>query len=233
MKVDVYSITYNDVKLLPYFLRHYESFANRIFVWDDGSDDGTREMLDSDPKVEVLPHNLGMCDDLYFVQYLWPQYVKSRGYADWVICAESDEFVYHPNILEKLEELKSKGINKVCCQGFSMYHPEFPKTEGQIYEEAMFGSYEAKFSKTILFDPNIEIKWTVGRHHCSGERFAAFDTGIVILHYRLLGHDYYIEKARKQLERNPNARRRDIVRRLNTTKEEFEKYGNDCVRVIQ
>lgn len=231
MKVDVYTITYNEGKLLPYFLRHYESFADRIFVWDDESNDGTREMLDSHPKVQVLPHNLGMLDDLYFVQKLWPQYVKSRGYADFVICAESDEFVYHPNILEKLEELKSKGIQRICCKGFHMYHHKFPETDGQIYDEAKFGFYDATLSKTILFDPNIVMKWTEGRHHCSKEEFSVHDTGIVLLHYRLLGYDFYIEKMKKRLNRVPVFLRGKRTARR-TTREGFEELGKDCVQVV-
>ncbi len=146
VKVDVYSIMRNEIKILPYFLRHYETFADRIFVWDDGSDDGTREILDAHPKVNVLPLNLGRADDVYFVNHLWPQYKEiSRGYADWVMCVDADEFIYHPNLMEKLEELGSKGVKRICCRGFTMYHPKFPTTTGQIYDEIKF-DFSPEFS---------------------------------------------------------------------------------------
>jgi glycosyltransferase involved in cell wall biosynthesis len=231
VKVDVYTITYNEGKLLPYFLRHYESFADRIFAWDDGSDDGTREILDAHPKVKVLPHHLGKIDDIYFVQKLWPQYMQSRGYADFVICAESDEFVYHPNMLGKLEELQSEGIQKVCCKGFQMHHDKFPDTDGQIYDEAKFGSYDPKLSKTILFDPNVSMKWTAGRHHCAREKFSVYNTGISLLHYRLLGYDFYIQKMKKRLNRVSDPWH--IYRkRTATTIEQFEEWGKDRVQVV-
>lgn len=34
MKIDVFSIMRNEEDLLPYFLRHYETFADRIFIFD-------------------------------------------------------------------------------------------------------------------------------------------------------------------------------------------------------
>jgi len=39
----------------PVLLRHYETVAERIFVWDDQSDDGTTEMLKAHPLVTLLP----------------------------------------------------------------------------------------------------------------------------------------------------------------------------------
>jgi len=232
MKVDVYTITYNDIKLLPYFLRHYETFADRIFAWDDGSDDGTRELLDSHPKVTVLEHNLRKLDDFYFVQHLWPQYVKSRGHADWVICAESDEFVYHPNILEKLSELKSQKAKKVNCVGFDMYHPKFPETKGQIYDEIKLGAPDSLLSKTIVIDPDVHVKWAVGRHRCSNEKTVTFGSGIAILHYRLLGYDYYMEKYRKHYRRARVEDLENLELRLMITREEFatnEERGTNVV----
>ncbi len=202
MKIDVYSIMRNEIKILPYFLRHYETFADRIFVWDDGSDDGTREILEAHPKVTILPLNLGRCDDDYFVAHLWPQYRKSRGYADWVICVDADEFVYHPNILTRLEELGQQGIRRVYCYGFTMYHPEFPITTGQIYDEVKLGVADKWSSKLVLLDPELNMRWSRGRHrysHLGGNVTAMFDTGIHILHFRYLGWEYYMERTKRNL----------------------------------
>lgn len=203
LKVDVYSTMRNEIKIIPYFLRHYETFADRILVWDDNSDDGTREMLEAHPKVKLLPINLGRIDDDYFVTDLWPQYKTiSRGYADWVICVDADEFVYHPNILSKLEELESQGIKRVMCYGFTMYHQTLPTTAGQIYEEVKLGVADKWSSKIALFTPDLNMKWSRGRHrynHLGGNITAMFDTGIHILHFRYLGWDYYMERTKRNL----------------------------------
>lgn len=202
MKVDVYSIMRNEIKIIPYFLRHYETFADRIFVWDDGSDDGTRETLESHPKVQLLPIKLGRVDDTFFIRHLWPQYERlSRGRADWAICVDADEFVYHPNIVEKLEELSSKGVKKVCCNGFTMCHPTFPETTGQIYDEMKLGVKDKLSTKTVLFNPEIRIRWSEGRHYCFGTAGVevTHNTGINILHFRYLGWEYFKERIARNL----------------------------------
>lgn len=202
MRVDVYSTMRNEIRMIPYFLRHYETFADRIFVWDDGSDDGTREILEAHPKVKLLPINLGRIDDVYFVRRMWPQYENiSRGYADWVICVDADEFVYHPNIMEKFEELHSKGVKKICCDGFTMYHPVFPETAGQIYDVVKLGVKDKWSTKTILFNPDIRIRWSPGRHYCYGTNGVetVYGTGINLLHFRYLGWEYFRERITKVL----------------------------------
>ncbi len=200
MKIDVYSIMRNEIKMLPYFLRHYETFADRIFVWDDGSDDGTREFLELHPKVKIIPISLGRADDTYFVLHLWPQYKEiSRGYADWVMCVDADEFIYHPNVVKRLEEFGSKGVKRIQCRGFTMCHSLFPTTEGQIYDEVRFGVEDRWSTKTVVFTPDIEMRWNEGRHKCNYLRNVetAYNTEIYLLHFRYFGWDYYLERTKK------------------------------------
>ena len=239
LKVDVYSTMRNEIAILPYFLRHYETFADRIFVWDDGSDDGTLEMLKAHPKVTLLPVNLGKADDEYFVQHLWPQYKTiSRGHADWTICVDTDELIYHPDIVEKLKELQEKGIRKVRCEGFTMYHPTFPTAQGQIYDEVKVGVKDRWSTKTVLFNPEIDIRWDVGRHRCSRKIEPACDTGINLLHFRYLGWEYYRNRTQKNLAycgieftddrvcRMPDGSRRPPFKW-------FEEHKGDLVRLVE
>ena len=44
MKIHIYTPTWNEEKILPYFLRHYEQFAERIFIFDGGSDREKRKV---------------------------------------------------------------------------------------------------------------------------------------------------------------------------------------------
>src|ERR1700722_20355846 len=53
LRIHVYSICWNERRMIEYFLRHYETFAERIVIYDDDSDDGTKEILLAHNKVEV------------------------------------------------------------------------------------------------------------------------------------------------------------------------------------
>jgi len=196
----------NEEVILPYFLRHYGSFADRIFVWEDGSTDKTREILAAHPKVTVLDVETHGINDVYWVTKLWPQYEQlSRGRADWVICVDADEFVYHPSLINVLEWEKTLGTQLIHCQGYSMIADAPPTTSGQIYEEIQYGLQDRWSSKWIIFDPEIYIRFHRGRHGPSEEITPGIimraHTGIKLLHYRYLGAQYYEARDIEHAER--------------------------------
>jgi glycosyltransferase involved in cell wall biosynthesis len=200
MKIDVYALMRDEIKILPYFLRHYETFADNIFVFDGGSVDGTLEVLRDHPLVRLLPVECSRADDLYYIQSLWPQYkIFSRGQADWCIQVDADEFVYHPNIKEVLQTYTDCGIKKVKCTGFTMWSDLFPTTKGQIYEEVTRGWWDKWQHKTIVFNPEISIRYSMGRHYAyrDGSNPTYHSPDIRILHFRCLGIPYIHERQKK------------------------------------
>jgi hypothetical protein len=215
MKVDVYSIMRNEARMLPYFLRHYETFADRIFVWDEDSDDGSREMLERHPKVILLPFPddyPGGVEDTYWVERLWPKYkVFSRGQADWVMCVDVDEFLYCENMGLFLEVCKERGAGVVVCRGYLMTAEAFPATGGQIYEEVTRGLRDSMNDKWCLFRPEVDIEFRRGRHRrprsIQPEDTVVERYGVKLLHFRNLGIDYMRERLEMTLPGHNKARR--------------------------
>ena len=54
MTIHLYTITWNEMAMLAFFFRHYESWVDRFFIYDDGSTDGTLDYLRGKPNVELL-----------------------------------------------------------------------------------------------------------------------------------------------------------------------------------
>jgi len=56
MRVHVHSIIRNEEKMLPYFLRHYEAFCEKIFLRIQPSTDKTLEIAKAHPKVTIIKY---------------------------------------------------------------------------------------------------------------------------------------------------------------------------------
>ena len=169
MIVHVITNVHNEAALMPYFLRHYASFADRIFVYDAGSDDGTREMVQQCPKAELIDWDCAEVNDERYMAINNSAYIEhSRGVADWVIMADADEFVYydHPagSLSEFLGRCQCNGYNVLTPQGFNMVSDAFPSTDGQIYAEVKRGVAHYAESKPCIFHPGLTMHFEVGKH---------------------------------------------------------------------
>jgi len=204
MKILVFVITYNCRDVLPFFLRHYETFADEISAFDDHSTDGTREMLKAHPKVILRdwPHEPGINEDLFLAH--WQEwYPKARGAFDWVFIPDPDEMIYSPDMLGTLALAKSVGIEVIKPTGFNMMGDGLPKDDGrQIYEINQMGVHAPVYSKPVVFDPNIKINWIRGKHDLENcNPVVGRETGMKLLHFRYLGAEYTRAKNAKNYAR--------------------------------
>lgn len=198
--IDVYTLVHNEIKMLPYFFRHYGSFARRIFVFEDSSTDGSREFLEQQPNVTIIePAVHGLAED-YWITKLWPLYEKySRGVADWVIDADVDEFVYHPDLLGVLAQEKELGHHILFCKGYVMIADEFPSGPGQIYEQVKTGLKCGLSRKWSVYNPAIYLRYAHGMHRIREYQPDAVlaNPGLKLLHYRQLGVEHILEHDRR------------------------------------
>lgn len=204
MIIHVYSIVRNDEYILPYFLRHYETFADKIFIIDDHSADNTEKIARAHSKVTFLPfeYNRGMNED-DFNQCFEDSYKKySRGVADWVMIADSDEFIYHPDMKGVLEKQYKEGTQVIQTIGYMMVSEEKPSGDKQIYDESRTGLRIRGYDKPVVFNPSIDVKLGHGRHSITlPEGVSALVRGLMLLHYRYLSREYFIKRSEHLYER--------------------------------
>lgn len=196
MKIHAHIIAWNEERILPYTLDYYSSICEKIFVYDNMSTDSSHDIYKRYEKVKViLWDSKNEINEMNYIK------LKSLGYrehsrdCDWVIVCDCDEFLYHPNLEEKLAEYKALGINVPKVSGHDMATSSFPVYEGDkkfLTDIVKVGSelYEP-MCKSIVFDPKLDIVYGVGAHSLFGDNIVySEDRSLKLLHYKFLGFDY-------------------------------------------
>ncbi len=170
-RLTILTICRNEAQMMPFFLRHYSQFADRIVIWDEQSNDGTREIAAKFPKVEIRewPHK-GL-DDEKFLAHINSCY---REFADskWVMFPDVDELLYHPEMEKALDTFQGDLIGS---KGYALISKsDFPNGEGQAYEQVKTGYPQSNYDKAICWRPQANITHTIGRH-CYPGRFPQVD----------------------------------------------------------
>lgn len=188
--------------MLPYFLRHYSTFADRIFIIDNGSTDKTTKIAKSNDKVTLLNFDCVYKFDDDSFEYEFNKFFTdsskkySRGVADWVMCVDADEFIYHASMKNHLDSERKKGVRIIKPTAYQMVSEKIPTTKGQIYEECFLGVRSRGYDKPIIFDPELDMVFGVGRHKLvSPADIKQTRAKLSLLHYRYISRDYFIERS--------------------------------------
>src|SRR6516165_10860911 len=121
MVIHLYALAWNEEVIMPYFLRYYSDFCDKIVIYDNESTDKTVEIVNSFPNTEIRSWNSNnQIDDHLYLRVKNNCYKESRGIADWVIVGDADEFLFHPNLKERLEYYKEAGITLPKVTGYDM-----------------------------------------------------------------------------------------------------------------
>jgi len=193
MKIDVFAICYNEEIILPYFLRHYKQFANNITIYDNMSTDNSVKIMNENG-VNVIPFDTNnMFEESVLINIRNTCWKNSD--ADWVIVCDTDELIYHPNLIETLETIDATHI---VTEGHEMMSEILPTTDGQIYDELSRGFSKVDYSKPCLFKPSEikEIDFGPGSHTATpnGNVISVNNSGIKLLHYKYLNREVLINK---------------------------------------
>jgi len=195
--IHYYSICWNEEKILPYVLNYYSPFCEKMVIIDNESDDNSPGIIKSYSNAEVRSYssNGEIRDDIYIEikNNIWKE---SRGKADWVIVCDTDEILYHPQLLSKLDELKAKGISIIRPHGFDMYSENYP--QNSLLEITNGIKDNRHLGKCIIFNPNLieEINYKTGCHKCypTGQIKFYKKDDMKLLHYKCLELEFLINR---------------------------------------
>jgi hypothetical protein len=202
METHLYTLCWNEADMLGFFFRHYDPWVDLYFIYDDGSTDGSIEILKSHPKVELRKWERKFPNSFITSQWRWLNTVwqDSKGQADWVVIVDIDEYLFVPqiSIRSKLDIYKENGVTLIPALGFEMLSEEFPDAEQDLVESESYGHYEKLMCKVSIFNPDkIEkMNFTSGRHFAKpigSVNFPSKDE-LILGHFKNIGFDRTLKK---------------------------------------
>ena len=194
MKVDIYTITWNEEILLPYFITFYKKrFSTidlNIIIYDNESNDKTIEIAKSN---NCLIYSYSTNNTVNDVEYL---NIKNncwkKSTADWVIIVDCDEFI---DIYESdLYNLMNEEYNLVQTIGYNMINTtlDIPSTR--------LGVRSTWYDKAAIFMPKYikEINYNSGCHTYDpiGNNIKICKGIYNLYHFKRLSLEYYLDRVR-------------------------------------
>jgi glycosyltransferase involved in cell wall biosynthesis len=200
MNITLYTFLYNEEHILPYFLKHYSQYVNKIVVYNNESTDNSIQILNDwkDCEIEIKDFNTNNHYDEQSLMDLKNNCWKG-GDSDYVIVCDMDELLYHPDLIGFIK--KQPFTDYFTPNGYHMVSDEIPTDyTKQIYEIIQNGSYDHNYCKNILFKREniIDTNYAPGAHqsHFQGTKslINCNVEDLKLLHYKWLSPEYVADK---------------------------------------
>jgi hypothetical protein len=210
--VHLYTVCWNEADILGFFFRHYDSWVDRYVIYDDGSTDGSLDILRAHPKVDVRCFDRIDADSFVLSHRALHDngWKESRGIADWVVVTAIDEHLWVKDrpMETYLSEQGSHGVTLIPALGFDMIAHAMPDSKALLVDTVTCGHAFANMNKLSIFNPDavVEAGFAVGRHSAgpSGDLCLPCRDELMLWHFKRMG-----------LERNA-ARHCALAERLGT-----------------
>jgi glycosyltransferase involved in cell wall biosynthesis len=206
--VHAYFICFNEEEILPHLIKHYSTFCEKITIVDNNSTDNSVSVAKSFDNVDVVTFNSNNeFNDGVQAMVKNQVWKTSVGTADYVIVGDSDEFLYHPNMIDFLIKSKKRNITIFKPNGYHMVADldYYPNNDDNFLEKIQYGVKTPVLDKMMMFDCNKikEINYSVGAHACNpvGEVNLYQADGLKMLHYKFLGIKLHLYKQKLRADR--------------------------------
>lgn len=213
MAIEVFTLCWNEMAILPYAVDYWKKFASKVTVYDNGSTDGSVEFLRKQGSwIEVREFDTHNRKDntahMVLKNKMWKE---ARGRAELVCVCDLDEFLIFKNDAA-VRMVRAGGT--ICEPAWyelvSDKTPEY--TKGKLLHElrpfAAMPNVSQRMptpSKAVLFDPNkiTDINYGPGSHRCDPKGDVRFYGGdIYVLHVNnALSFSYRLKRYHQQRAR--------------------------------
>jgi glycosyltransferase involved in cell wall biosynthesis len=185
MTCEAHIICWNRQDTIAFTIKHYQQFCGRVIIYDNHSNDFTRDIAES---LGAIVKTFGRPGELNDQAYLDVKNNCWKGSkADWVIVVDDDEILYHPDLVFHLELATVMGSTIFRPQGFNIHSEEMPV---ESFTEILTGEPNENYSKLCIFNPRkiSEIRYNFGCHAARPVGDLVYDKAkLILLHYREIG----------------------------------------------
>jgi len=199
-RIHLYATCWNDVRMLPFFFRHYDPFVERYVICDDGSDDGSIDLLRAHARVDLRRFEWTHSDSFVLseLDHYNSCWKESRGHADWVIVCDVDEHLHVNDLGDYLKACRDRGVTVLPARGYEMVTEHFPDPDEILAVTRRRGAPADEMSKLAVFQPDAieELNHAAGGHQSKpiGRVVAPARDELLLLHYKYLGLDYVMNR---------------------------------------
>ena len=211
MRIDVYCLCKNEIKLAPFMIDYWRDLSEdvNVYVYDGLSKDGTRELFSKYEWIHIIDFEPDALDDNEHVKLKNNCWKQSRGVADFVMVCDFDETIYSydkSTLRKELAYMKENGYTILLPLSFNLIPDKFPQYDcvHKLHELAEYGFNDYVWeSKPILFDPNKIAEYNVvhGGHaaHPTGDVKWYQSDSLFLIHSKFIGYDYYEERIKNRV----------------------------------
>lgn len=213
VKIEVFTLCWNEMAILPFAVDYWARFASHVTVYDNGSDDGSVEFLQKFPDWITVHHfdTEGHKDNTAHMVLKNKMWKEARGRADLVCVCDLDEFL----IIRGDAAIRMVKAGGTICEPnwYELVSETVPEyKEGRLLHQLrpcaampLRCDRMPHISKAVLFDPNYidEINYGPGSHCCKPKgRVRWFGGDIYVLHVNnSLSLKYKLNRYRLQAAR--------------------------------
>lgn len=212
LKVDVYCLCKNEMKLTPFMIDYWEALGDdvNVYVFDGLSTDGCREEFAKHNWIHIIDFEPDALDDNAHVilkNSCWKESRKRK--TDFVMVCDFDETIFSytkEKLYSELLKMKRDGYTFLAPLSFNLIPDVFPEYQKgkYLHELAEYGFNDYIWeAKPILFDPNKIIEFNVlhGGHaaHPTGDVRWYSSNSLFLIHAKFVGYDYYEDRINNRI----------------------------------
>lgn len=221
MKVDWYTLCYNEEFIIPWVIQYWEKIRKdgidlHIYVWDNYSTDSSVEMLSKYDWITINYFKTDGQNDPIQAQIKNTVWKNSKGKADFVCVSDFDEILWSNNLKSELQYMKDNDYNVLGTLWYAFCGDEMPVyAEDKYLHQLVKKGYKQYINhmeqfkdlgKFMIIDPNKieDMNWSVGNHICNPkpEIRLYISSEIVAFHINKgLSEDFFVNK-RKTMGKN-------------------------------